>query len=445
MSTQISRRNALFSMIAATSILAACSSPAPAPTAAPAKPAEPAKPIEIELLFPVAVGGPIAKIMDDYMARFNKANPGITAKATFAGGYADVLTKVQTTIQGGGKPAPVGVLLSTDLQSLIDADLLEPLDGYLAKAGDAYVNDFFPAFMLNSKDEKGKVWGIPFQRSTPVMYYNKAAFKEVGLNPDQPPKNWAELLDAAKKLTKPDGARWGLQVPSDGFPYWLFQAGPISLGKNVVGTEANKVYFDTPESLEALNFFVSLSQKEKVHPTGVIPWATTPDAFVAGKAAMIYHTTGSLTNILSKMPNPADVGVAFIPGKSGYGVPTGGGNMYIFKGAPQEQKDAAWKLIQFLSAPEMAAEWSRDTGYVASRKSAYDTEIMKKLVAEKPQYGIARDQLQYAQKELTSHQGAQIQQIYGNAIQAAVEGKKDPKTALVDAQAQADKILSQFK
>ncbi len=101
--------------------------------------------------------------------------------------------------------------------------------------------------------------------------------------------------------------------------------------------------------------------------------------------------------------------------------------------------------MQFLSSPELAAEWSRDTGYIASRKSAYDTEVMKKLVAEKPQYGVARDQLQYAQKELTSHQGAQIQQIYGNAIQAAVEGKKDSKTALADAQTAADKVLSQFK
>jgi sn-glycerol 3-phosphate transport system substrate-binding protein len=277
------------------------------------------------------------------------------------------------------------------------------------------------------------------------MYYNKAHFKEVGLDPEKPPKNWAELLDAAKKLTKPNGDRWGLQVPSDGFPYWLFQAGPISLGKNVVGAEPNKVFFNTPESLEALDFFVSLSQKDKVHPTGVIPWATTPDAFLAGKASMIYHTTGSLTNILSKATNPADVGVAFIPGKAGFGVPTGGGNLYIFKAAPQEQKDAAWKLVQFLSSPELAAEWSRDTGYIASRKSSYDTEVMKKLVAEKPQYGVARDQLQYAQKELTSHQGAQIQQIYGNAIQAAVEGKKDSKTALVDAQTAADKVLSQFK
>lgn len=442
-------RRQLLTGLSAALVLAAC---APAPTAAPT--ASAAKPTtapvaaaatEIELYFPVAVGGPIAKIMDGYMERFNAVNPGIKAKAVFAGGYPDVLTKIQTTVQGGGKPPAVAVLLSTDLFTLLDADLIENLDPYLQKAGDAYVNDFFPAFMLNSKDDKGKVWGIPFQRSTPVMYYNKAQFKEVGLDPNNPPKNWTELADAAKKLTKPNGERWGLQIPSDGFPYWIFQAWPISLGKNVVGTEANKVFLNTAESTESLEYFVKLIKTDKVHPEGIIPWATTPDAFVAGKASMIIHTTGSLTNILGKFPNPADVGVAFIPGKNGFGAPTGGGNLYIFKGAPQDQKDAAWKLIQFLSQPEMAAEWSRDTGYIASRKSSYDTDLMKKLIAEKPQYGIARDQLQFAQKELTSHQGAEVQKIYGNAIQAAIEGKKAPKQALDEAQVTADKLLSQFK
>ena len=75
---------------------------------------------------------------------------------------------------------------------------------------------------------QGQTYGIPFQRSTIVLYWNKAAFKEAGLDPEKPPTNWNEMRDMAAKLVKKDAAgnvpRWGVMVPSTGYPYWMFQA-----------------------------------------------------------------------------------------------------------------------------------------------------------------------------------------------------------------------------
>ena len=160
---------------------------------------------------------------------------------------------------------------------------------------------------------------------------------------------------------------------------------------------------------------------------------------------MIYHTTGSLTNILSKAK--FDVGVGFLPaGSKGYGAPTGGGNLYMIKNksaTPDKQK-AVFKFIQFLTEPARLANWTTVTGYVAPRKSAWDTDTLKNLVASKPQYAVARDQLQYAAKELTSHEGATVQQILGKAVQAVITGGKDPKQALDDAQKEADKLLADY-
>ena len=80
--------------------------------------------------------------------------------------------------------------------------------------------------MVNSQTG-GKTWGIPFQRSTMVLYWNKELFKEAGLDPNKPPATWAEMLAFAQKLTKRDASgnvtQWGVQIPSSGFPYWLFQ------------------------------------------------------------------------------------------------------------------------------------------------------------------------------------------------------------------------------
>jgi sn-glycerol 3-phosphate transport system substrate-binding protein len=120
------------------------------------------------------------------------------------------------------------VLLSTDMFTLIDEDAIVPFDNFVKTADDkAWLGSFYKAFMLNSQTG-GKTWGIPFQRSTIVLYYNKELFKEAGLDPNKPPATWAEMADYAKKLTKKDASgkvtQYGVQIPSSGFPYWLFQA-----------------------------------------------------------------------------------------------------------------------------------------------------------------------------------------------------------------------------
>lgn len=439
----------LGTLASAAVLLAACTSavPASAPTSratttSATNPAPGAAPIEISFFYPVAVGGPVTKIIEGYAAEFNKATPGIHVTATFSGSYQDSLTKIQTTLEGGGAPPDTAVLLSTDLYTLKDADYIVPLDDFVKSSGDQFLGDFYDAFMANSKDA-GHVYGVPFQRSTPVLYYNKDQFQEVGLKPDQAPKTWADMLDAAKKLTKPDGARWGIEIPSDGFPYWLFQGIAIGNGQNVVGDTANKVTFNNPAIIGALQAWVDLGIKDKVAPAGIVQWATAPNDFTAGKTAMLWHTTGSLTSILKDAKFA--VGVGFLPGLKQNGAPTGGGNFYLFKQTPPAKRQAAWKFIQFMAGPEIQARWTVDTGYIAARKSAWDTATLKAYATKAPQVLVALDQLPFAAKELSTHQGPQMQQLLGNQVQAALTGKKSAQQAMEDAQKDADKILAQFK
>jgi sn-glycerol 3-phosphate transport system substrate-binding protein len=401
--------------------------------------------VEINFYYPTAVGGPITQIIDEYAAEFNAANPDIKVTSVYAGGYDDIYKAVQTQIAGGGTGPDVAIFLAADLYSLIDNDYIVPMTDFIngTEDGAAYVEDFYPAFLSNAEDA-GVLWAIPFQRSTPVLYYNKDMFKEVGLDPEKAPETWADMLEYAKKLNKADGSRYGLMIPSDGFPYWLFQGFAISAGQNLVGEESNKVYFNTPEAAEGLQFFVDLANKEGVMPKGIIKWGDTPTAFTAGQAGMIYHTTGSLTNILSTAM--FDVGVGFLPkGKAGYGAPTGGGNLYILKTSAPEKQAASWKWIQFLTSPEKQADWTAKTGYIAARKSAWETETLKTLTAEKPQYAIARDQLEFAAKELSTHSGLEIRQTFGKAVQSALTEEKTVEQALADAQSDAEKLLADFQ
>lgn len=402
----------------------------------------PAKQVEISFYYPVAVGGPLTKVIDGMAADFMTANPNIKVTPVFSGSYADTLTKVQTLLQGGQKP-DVAVLLSTDVYTLVDQDAIIPLDD-LVKAdpdGQKTIDDFYPAFMANSRIGK-TLYGIPFQRSTIVMYWNKDLFKAAGL--DRAPKDWNELVEYGKKLTKPADGVWGLKIPSDGYPYWLTQAFSIQAGKNIMNDEGTEVYLTSPENQTAINFFSSLVFEHKIMPEGVIAWASAPTDFISGKVAMLYHTTGSLTSIMNGAKFP--FGVAMLPaGPKGFGSPTGGGNFYVFKGLAKEKQDAVWKFVKFMTQPERLAQWSINTGYVAPRKSAYDTQVMKDFVAKNPDYLVARDQLQYAQAELSTHNNQQIYKIYGDRLQAVVTGKQNVKDALEQAQKEADAVLSKFR
>lgn len=400
------------------------------------------QPIELSFYYPVAVGGPLTKIIDSMVAEFTAANPNIKVEPVFSGSYADTLTKVQTLIQGGQTP-DVAVLLSTDVYTLVDQDAIVPLNPFIDADpdGQSYISDFFPAFMANSKIGD-TVYGIPFQRSTVVMYYNKDMFAAAGLG--GPPKTWEELVSYGKVLTKKDQGIWGLEIPSDGYPYWLLSGFAIQAGKNLMNADGTEVYFNSPENIQAVKFFRSLATESKIMPDGVTAWTAVPTDFIGGKAAMIYHSSGSLTNILKNAT--FEVGVAFQPaGPKGYGTPTGGGNLYIFKGITPAEQQAAWKFIRFMTEPERMAAWSQQTGYVAARQSSWETPSMKQFTAEKPQYLVSRDQLQYAQPELSVHNNPQVYKVYNDRLQAIITGAMSVEEALAAAQQEAEALLAPFK
>ena len=403
--------------------------------------------VTLTFYYPVAVPGPITQIIDGYIAKFQAANPNIKVNAVLSGGYGDTLTKIQTTLKGGGTPPDVAVLLSTDLYSLVDSDAVMPLDDLVKTAGgDTYLADFYPAFLANARYQN-HIWSLPFQRSTVVWFYNKDLFKAAGLDPNKPPTNYQELVSAAQKLTKKDASgkvtTWGFEVSSDGIPYWSFQPFAIGGGANVVGTAANKVTFDSPVVAQALQDVVDLQGKQQVMPPGILLWANLPNDFVNGQAAIIMHSSGSLANILKQAK--FDVGVTVPVGEKGFGTTTGGGNMYILKGIPAANQAAAWKFIQFMTAADIQADWSINTGYIPGRKSAMDSQAMKDYIAKTPQATVAANGLQYANAELAAHNNAQIQKALGDAVQAAITGKSSPADALKAAQQQADQILSGFK
>lgn len=148
--------------------------------------------VEVPFFYPVAVGGPITKLIDAFAADFEKDNPGIKVKPIYAGTYQETIVKALTAHKSGTPPV-TSVLLSTDMFTLIDEEAIVPFDGFIKTEDDKkWLASFYPAFMENSqtptKSGGKETWGIPFQRSTIVLYWNKDLFKEAGLDPRRRPR-----------------------------------------------------------------------------------------------------------------------------------------------------------------------------------------------------------------------------------------------------------------
>ncbi len=399
---------------------------------------------EITFYYPIAVGGPITKVIDGYAAEFQKKHPGITVKPVYTGSYQDSIVKAMTAAKAGNAP-DAAVLLSTDMFTLIDSDVIVPVDTIATSDADkTWIKSFYPAFMANSQAQ-GHTWGIPFQRSTIVQYWNKDAFKAAGLDPEKAPKTWDEMVAFGKKLTKRDGsqAQWGVEIPSSGFPYWLFQALTTQNDVLLANQDGTKVAFNDPKVVEAAQFFADLSQKHEVMPKGIVDWGTTPKDFFEGKTAMMWTTTGNLTNV--RQNAKFAFGVAPMPSKARGGSPTGGGNIYIFKTTDKAKQAAALEFARFLTTPEKAADWGIATGYVATRPDAWETPAMKKYAAEFPAAIVARDQLKAAVAELSTHENQRVTKALNDALQAILTGAKPAKAALDQAQAEANRILNSYQ
>ncbi len=397
---------------------------------------------ELTMYYPVAVGGPLTKIVDGIVDDFMKENPDITVKAIYAGNYNDARIKALTALKSG-QPAQLSVMFSIDIYELIEQDAIVAFDDVVNTAEEkAWLNSFYPALMENGRTA-GKTWGIPFQRSTIVMYYNKDAFRAAGLDPEKPPATWDEMVAAGKKLTKPDGSQWGVMIPSTGYPYWMFGALAMQNGQVLMNGDGNTTYFDNPAVIGALQFWKSLGEEYRIMPKGTIEWGTLRQNFLEGKTAIMWHSTGNLTAV--KDNAKFDFGVAMLPASKRRGTPTGGGNFYIFKKTTPEERKAAMRLIKFMTSPQSSAEWSIKTGYMGVSPAAYETQQLKDYVKDFPYAAVARDQLKYATAELSTYQTGRVRKLLDDAIQAALTGSKTPEAALKEAQKQADLLLKQYR
>ena len=403
---------------------------------------------ELELFFPVPVNGQLANEMQRVVEDFNRDHNDIHVIATYTGSYDDTSLKTRAAMQAGRPPAVV--LMSAnylrDYAITKEAMPLNPLIEKDGKTAAAFMDQFWPALRPNAV-EAGQVMGVPFQNSTPVLYYNVDAFKEVGLDPDKPPYTWDEWTDAAKKLTKREGSnvgRYGLIMSTtEDNLMWLVSGLAMSNGGQYFNVDwGGEVYYNTASTLGAVRFLDDLIHKYKVMPEGVIDSNAMASAFFSGRAAMMLNSTGALSFVRQNMKSPYKV--AFVPRSIMNAVPIGGGSLMIPTGNSPERVQAAWVLINWMTSPATAARWSQFTGYFAPNKGAYDLPAMQDFIKQHPDAKVALDQLQYGRPWFATYQTVPVRKAIGDQVVAMISGRIKPEEAVANGQKAADALLRPY-
>ena len=365
---------------------------------------------------------------------FNDSQKDVKVNYQYQGSYEETAQKLTAALQAKNTP---------DLTLLSDvwwfkfylAKAIAPIDD-LATAAKIDLADYQPV-LLDEGLRDGKHYWVPFARSTPLFYYNKDIWAEVGL-PDRGPETWAELIGWAPKLIKKDGDtinRAAFGHPSAAsYIAWLFQGVTWQHG-GAYSKPDFTITLDEPNSIRAAQFY-----RDSVN--GANAWAITSKDlnkdFLGGVVSSMMASTGGLAGY--EKDATFKVGTAFLPKETNFGCPTGGSGFGVLSASPAEKQQAAMKYIAYATSTEGTTTWSKATGYMPVRKSAVESTDMQTFFKDHPNFKVAVDQL----PKTKAQDAARVfipggDQIIGKGLERITTGNEDPATVWSDVTAELQK------
>ncbi len=365
----------------------------------------------------------------DLAKKFEAANPGTTVKieVTVADGLP---TKILTALHSGSPPdlinAQHGWVVPYAQQGLI-----QPVDDAIDNK-----DDFYPA-AIQYDTWDSKLWGVPYRIESIAMLYNKDMFKAAGLDPENPPQTWDQLIDAAKKLTHDD--QYGFAITGGGeFGNTVFRSLPFiwENGGSIISEDMTKATVNEPAAVAAVKFYTDMLVTYHVSPPSTLQNDGTANRhlFASGKAAM--YEAGQFDLPAVKQENPKiNIGVMMMVHPEGKDPASilGGWSLVIPKDAPNAA--GAKKLVKFLSQPDNMAEL---TYTFPARKSA-----MSMPQFQDPELKVFKDMLPYARTLPAQKNWIQITQAYFNGVQSVLTGDAEPQAAMDQAADDINGLLQQ--
>ncbi|WP_087974196.1 extracellular solute-binding protein [Oceanobacillus rekensis] len=306
-------------------------------------------------------------LMDELIAEFEEANPGIKVEQTNFP-YDQYNEQVAAQVPAGRGPDVINLFYGW-VPTYVDAGYLQPLPQD-AFPHDEIESEFFPLVEATKMD--GEYWTIPTAVRTLALFYNKDLFEEAGLDPESPPTTWEELEDYAVQLTKADdsgrleqsGMAW---EPAQQGHQWLRDGLTIQAGGQVLSEDRKDVVWaDDPAGLEAFKYWLSFPTDLGTSEQGFYTDDVT--AFVTEKAAMNIDGSFRIGTLQSDAPD-LNYAVAPLPGKDAQSTNSSFWTNGITAGVEGEKLEAATKFLEFLTSDDVMERWLDATGELPAKEA----------------------------------------------------------------------------
>lgn len=402
-----------------------------------------------------ALSGALGAALQGVAQRFNDSQKEFAVVLEHKGSYEDTLIAALAAQSKGAGPHLVQVYEVGTGHMMASRGAYRPLWQVAAENHEPIeAKAFLPPIASYFSDESGKLLALPFNLSTPILFYNKTAFRKAKLDPEKPPATWYEMPKAMGELLEAGYSCayttvWPAWVQIENMSTW-HNRDFASKDNGLAGLDA-RLIFNTHLMVRHVSMLASWARAGYFTYSG--RRLEGEKRFAAGECAMLTAASSSSADMrqLAKF----EFGVAQLPYYDDVmGAPhhslIGGAGLWVLAGKkPGEYKGAA-KFLAFLARPEVQAEWHQRTGYVPVTRAAYEYTRKQGYYDAHPGQRIALQQLLHniptrESRGIRLGEFAKIREILEEELEAVWDGKVPPKLALDNAAERGNALLRKFE
>lgn len=402
-----------------------------------------------------ALGGALGGALESLVQRFNGSQKEFWVVAAHKGGYEDTMIAALAAQRAGNGPHLVQVYEVGTAHMMAARSAFRPLWRVAAENSEHIeAKSFLPAVAGYYSDAAGRLLALPFNLSTPILFYNKSAFRKAKLDPERPPATWYEMPKAMAALSEAGyecvyTTVWPSWVQIENMSTWHNQ--DFASRENGLGGLDAKLIFNTHLMVRHVSMLSSWARAGYFTYSG--RRIEGEQRFARGECAML--TAASSSSAELRRGAGFELGVAQLPYYDDVkGAPhhslIGGAGLWVLAGRKGGDYRGVAKFLAFLARPEVQAEWHQRTGYVPVTRAAYEHTRKQGYYAVHPGQQIALRQLLLNAPSRESRgirlgEFPKIREILEEELEGVWAGKVPPKLALDNAAERGNALLRKFE
>ena len=405
-----------------------------------------------------AMGGELGKKLEEIVEKYNASQTTYHVTPTYKGSYAETMTAAIAAFRAKEQPDIVQVFEVGTGTMMAAKGAIYPVYQLMKDTGTAFdPKGFLPAVVGYYTDTDGNMLSMPFNSSTPILYYNKDVFKKAGLDPEMAPKTWEDVEAYSQKIMESGAAKCGFTtgwiswVQLENFSAWHNL--PIGTNENGFGSIDSKLTVNGPVQEK------HWANLKKWQDSGLFSYGgpgggnDAPPKFYSQECAMYMNSSASRAGVIANAKD-FEVGYGMLPYYGDVaGAPQnsiiGGATLWVLQGHEADEYKGVADFFHYLSSPEVQADWHQFSGYLPITQAAYDLGKEQGYYAKNPGSDVAIMQINLNpptpnSKGLRFGNYVQIRDVIDEEFQNLLNGSKTAKQALDSVVERGNALIQDF-